>query len=363
MVAIRECLIRAIAGGAGFGAWAMVLCLGGEAGAQETRWEAAVRAGSEYDSNPYREEGAGSVGDGLTRYYGELEVESEVGEVGQVRGQVQHGGKLFWGAREADAFLSAAQVVGSRWFASGLMVSAAGDVKDRSERVSVRDYVRAGGSGQVLWSGGPVRVWGGGGWRYFGFKPQPEVSSQGPTAQVGAALRLRSDVWARAAWSRSWRGFEGEPLRLEENQTLGWEEGARRADVFDVVQIGVSHRRWLVAELGYAYQRNQSNSYGQGLRRHQAEASLTLPGPWETFVSGRAEVQRTRYEDPVLIDETFVIDDENRNALVIAVARRVAEHWEVELRYDLYAQEFGVGEAYGRQVLGLSVAYRAGGQE
>ncbi|TXC68567.1 hypothetical protein FRC91_18485 [Bradymonadales bacterium TMQ1] len=363
MVAIRECLIRAIAHGAGIGVWVVGLCLSVEAGAQEARWEAAVRAGSEYDSNPSREEGAGSAGDGLTRYYGELELESDVGERGQVRGQVQHGGKVFWGAREADAFLSAAQVAGARWFESGLAVSASGDVKDRSERVSVRDYVRAGASGQVMWSGGPLRMWGGGGWRYFGFKPQPEVSSQGPMVQAGAAFRLRSDMWARAAWSRSWRGFEGEPLRLRGNQTLDWEEGARRADVFDVVQAGVSYRRWLVAELGYAYQRNQSNSYGQGLRRHQVEASLTLPGPWEIFVSGRVEVQRTRYEDPVLIDETFVIDDENRNAFVVAVARQVAENWEVELRYDLYAQEFGVGEAYGRQVLGLSVAYRAGGQD
>src|SRR5690554_1132847 len=209
----------------------MVL-LAGDAAAQEARWVGAVRAGAEYDNNPYRAEGWLGEGDGLTRYYGELEVEAAAGDSGQVQGQLQHGGKVFLRERDADAFLTAAQLSGTRWWTSGVMVSVAGDVKDRTERISARDYVRGGARGQVMWARAPVRVWGAGGWRYFGFKPSADVSSQGPMAQVGAALRVREDVWLSASLSRSWRGFEVEPLQLEEEQALAWVEGEHRADVF-----------------------------------------------------------------------------------------------------------------------------------
>ncbi|RAL23906.1 hypothetical protein DL240_07095 [Lujinxingia litoralis] len=331
--------------------------------AQEVRWEGKVRASGELDDNPYRREGDGGEADGLMRYYGELELEAPVGVRGRVLGRMQHGGKVFFGERDADAFVSAGLLMASRWWDSGVALRVMGDVKDRSERVSLRDYTRGGTQVQLSYTGGPFQGRVGGGFRFFGFKPQPEVSSQGAVVQVGGALRARDDLLLDASWMRSWRGFEVAPLVLDATRTLDWGDGERRRDVFDVVRLGLTHRWWWIAELGYAYQRNRSNSYGQALNRHQAELELTVPGPWELFVSLRAEVQRTRYEDPVLIDETFVLDDENRNALGVALARRVGRRWEVEVRYHLYAQEFGVGESYRRQVAGVSLAYDFGSEE
>ena len=68
-----------------------------------------------------------------------------------------------------------------------------------------------------------------------------------------------------------------------------------------------------------------------------------------------SQVVETVIADGVLT--ATLCDEENRNAGVLSLVRSFGEHWEVEARYSLYLQEFGVGSDYQRQTLLLAAAY------
>jgi hypothetical protein len=102
---------------------------------------------------------------------------------------------------------------------------------------------------------------------------------------------------------------------------------------------------------------NRSNSYGQGLVRHGVELDVTAPLPWRLYLSGRLRLQWTRYEDPIFLGADFQVDEENRNALTLSVARAIGDHWEVEARYRLFIEEFGASGDYRRQTVFLGGAY------
>jgi len=125
-----------------------------------------------------------------------------------------------------------------------------------------------------------------------------------------------------------------------------------------VSRAGLAYRsKQFVGELSYGYSVNTSNSFGQGLRRHAVNLTLTAPLPWRLFASLHVELQRTTYDDPVRIDATFLVDEDNRNAGVLSLVRAIGENWEIETRYSLYLQEFGVGSDYSRQTFFLAGAY------
>jgi hypothetical protein len=133
--------------------------------------------------------------------------------------------------------------------------------------------------------------------------------------------------------------------------------GQERRDWLHVLRLGGTYRGPLILEAAYVLLMNRSNSYGQGLVRHGAELDITAPLPWRLYVSGRLRLQWTRYEDPIFLGADFQVDEENRNALTLSVARAIGDHWEVEARYRLFIEEFGATGDYRRQTVFLGGAY------
>jgi hypothetical protein len=166
--------------------------------------------------------------------------------------------------------------------------------------------------------------------------------------QVGYGLTQREFTTSR---------FVSDPDPAEPSTIRLRQTDALRRDSFHSANAAVQWQGPLVVELAYHYSNNQSNSYGQGLKRHSADLTLTAPLIWELFVSANLGLQRTLYDDAVLVDANFRVDEENRNQAVVALQLPFLDGWDAELRYSLFAQEFGGGGDYGRQTLMFALGY------
>ncbi len=319
----------------------------------------SVRAGAEYDDNVFRLEGDGREGGFLSRYFAALDLATRATAQSSVSASLSHGGKFFFDNEQGAADTLLSQVaLGYRHRLTeplGLWVQA--DLRDRTERVLKRDYATGGASGGVEAFLGPLSLRVGGGGRFFAFKPNPEASSSNAEGLANASVDVGHGLSLSLGYSAARRAFDTDRFRREDEDVIPV-DGELRRDVFHVGQIGAGYRsKRVVAELAYAYSLNTSNSFGQGLRRHALNLTVTAPLPWRLFASLHAELQRTTYDDPVRIDATFLVDEDNRNAGVLSLVRAIGEHWEIEGRYSLYLQEFGVGGNYSRQTFFLAAAY------
>lgn len=341
-----------------------LFCVSLPAGAQEIeddgrRVSGSVRAGAEYDDNVFRLEGDEREGGFLSRYFGTLDLATRAQQRSVVAASLSHGGKFFFANEQgaADTLLSQASI-GYRyriWQPFGVWVQA--DLRDRTERILKRDYT-TGGIGTGLESGlGPASLRLGGAGRFFAYKPNPEASSANLEGLASASFDVGGGLSFSLGYTVARRAFDTDRFQREGEDVVAI-EGELRRDVFHVSRVGVGYRsRQFVGELSYGYSANTSNSFGQGLRRHAVNLTLTAPLPWRLFASLHAELQRTTYDDPVRIDATFLVDEDNRNAGVLSLVRAIGEHWEVETRYSVYLQEFGVGGDYSRQTFFLAGAY------
>jgi hypothetical protein len=329
----------------------------GQSTSADSSHAASLRLGVEYDDNAYSAEAAEAKPDFLTRYFTVFDALHPVDDRGQLSVNLRHGGKLFFVERDADTLLTQIDLGYRHGLTRHLALSIDLDLKDRSERRSVRDYNRGGARLGAHLTTGPVRSGLSAGWRYFAFKPNPLAGSHGPQAHGFTRWFATANLAFDASYTYAVRAYDTPRLLLQGDVVILDDQGPRREDHFQALRLGASLRWHLFVDLHYVLSTNGSNSYGHELNRHGLELNLTAPLPFDLYASLRAELQRTRYEDPVLIDEIFVIDDENRNSLTLAIARPVFEHWEIEARYSLYRQEFGVGEPFGRQTFLVAIGY------
>lgn len=322
-----------------------------------SRYALSARLGLEYDDNPLRQEGYTGRGDGLNRYLLGLDILTDLEGPGQVLLSLRHGGELYFLEPDARAFLTEVRASLLFGLPFRLRLQLRGDLKDRIESASIRDYTRGGTELRLSRRFGLLHLQTGAGLRYFSFKPTPASSNQGPRAQASASLETFPDLYIEAGATRVWRNYKSRAWIVEGDRFIPNQEGDLRSDRFDVLHATLRYEGDFTTSLGYLYARNRSNSYGQELTRHGLVATATAPLFWDLLLSGRGEVQRTRYEDPVVIDEIFFLDEENRNSFAIALARPLFGDFELEARYSLFLQEFGIDGRYQRQLFGLSLVY------
>jgi hypothetical protein len=324
-----------------------------------------VRSGVEYDTNAFRIAENPQPG-WLTRYFGALDLHLASVGGGMLGATVQQGGKLFFERRRADVWLTQLSVtyrrpLVERW----LSLRLEGDIKDRTERLSLRDYTGGGaGIGLDLRVGRfGLGAWGG--WRFFAFKPNAAASYDGPSARAVARLFALDWLMFQAGWSYVRRRFDTPRIvDVVDGVAIASTSGLRR-DGFHAVSAGTSLRGAVVLDLVYRLGLNRSNSLGQRITRHAVEVTLTAPLPLDVFASIHGELQRTSYDNPVYLDAIFDIDEDNRNALVASLARPLTERWEIEARYSLYVQEFvdaqgqtaAVAPPYRRQTFMVALAW------
>lgn len=338
------------------GAVLVIVVDSGVAGAQdgEPEWTAHLRWGVEYDDNPHRLQAHDGDGSAAMRYLAGGELLSPVGDSGRLSATIYQGGKFFHREPEANIILNEVAAQGTWWPADSWSTQLLLDLKDRTERRSRRDYTRGGATIRLGASPGPVHLWADGGWRFLAFKPAPDAGHSGPQLRFGLRWVIREDLAVDASWGRSRRAFDTRALVRDEDLITISPDTWRR-DHFDVLRLTTRYQRRVHAQLRLQQAQNRSNSYGQQMGRRGVEARLTTPTLWDIFLSTRVEVQRTNYEDPVRIDDTFMLDDDHRNIFVAALNRQIVAPWEIEIRYSLHTQEFGIGDDFRRQTLGIIV--------
>lgn len=318
----------------------------------------SVRAGTEYDDNVFRLEGEGQEGGFLSRYFGTLDLATRALPRSIASASISHGGKFFFqnDHGRADTLLTQLNLAYRQrlWEPFGIWAQA--DMKDRTERETRRDYNTGGAGAGVEAFSGRVSARAGAAARYFAYKPASGSSSTNVEGLLRVSVDILDGVAAYAGYTLARRSFDVDRFERRDQEVVPV-EGDPRRDMFHIGQIGVGYRGSIVADLNYSYAQNVSNSFGQGLRRHAVDLTITAPLPWRLFASAHLELQRTTYDDPVLIDANFLVDEDNRNAAVISLVRALGENWEVETRYSLYLQEFGVGSDYRRQTILLALGY------
>lgn len=318
----------------------------------------------EADSNPERVEGTSTPSDLLARYFLRVDGFGVSGKGQSLSARYRSGGKVYQSHPDENAWLNALEArwtvlpgasVNERWFHIYTQVSA----KDRTEKGHQRDYFRARAGGGLGLELGPVTLRGGGASTWFLYKPDGQLSNTGPTVNGSISWRIAESWSLDLGGQRAWREYRS-VRRVESTrggQIFPDPDGALRRDVATYLSGGVSYRGPLIVDLQGTWYENDANSYGQSLVR--AGGNLTLTSPlFAGFIgSVRLGLQRTAYADPIPLDPTLEVDDDNRNSLVVELTRNLYEDVGLTARYSLYAQEFGTAETdFSRQLffLGLS---------
>lgn len=337
----------------------LILFVSAPAAAQDQYVTGGVRAGGEYDSNANRLEGDAAIPDYLARYFANLGLQARAGDDGVASLDVSHGGKFFAEEAAADTLLTQITLGYRHELTQHFGAWTSFDIKDRTERISIRDYNRGGVSGGLDLVAGDVFARVGAGWRYFAYKPSPEFSSSNIEGTTSVAWRFAQAWRASLGYTIAQRNFDTARLTVDPDDAVGISAVSEqeREDLFHLGRLSFDFRGPVIAQAAYVLAINRSNSFGQGLTRHALELTVTAELFWQLLGSIHVELQRTNYADPVLVDASFIIDEDNRNAVIASVARPFADDWEVEIRYALYLQEFGVGSDYSRQTLLLAVGY------
>ncbi len=324
---------------------------------READFEGTIRLGGEYDSNARRRADDGSVTpDGLTRYFLALEGRLPSTENASLQLRLQQGGKLFVQTSEADTLLTEAGMTYQHRLGSSLRLDLDVSLKDRLERRSRQDYSRGRAVAGPTLRLDPVVVRGRVGWRYFAFRPNPTSSSHGPTGSIDVGVHIVEGLQLQTQYTLSQRRFRADRLTRRED-LVQRDEGTKRRDGLHVVRVGGAYRSSVILQAHYLFWANLSNAYGQGLRRHGVELGATIPLPWRLYVSSRLRLQRTQYEDPLLVGANFTVDENNRNSAIASLTRVIGDHWELEARYRLFLEEFGSASAYQRQTGFFGLGY------
>jgi len=357
---------------------------------QAEGWTLRLRAqaGEEYDSNAQRvqrvtgatgsEDGAETPGDFLTR----LLLQAAAGYTGpelDFHADYACGAKLFY--RETSEHLVANQLELSLLHRPqptrqiGLRVG----LRDATQATHGRDYLLghldAVGRLRLL---APLVLEVSAGGRGFYFKPDddgerepgaPRFSHAGPSAGLSLQASLGEGWSAWLGYAFDVRFFD-DLARVASPGGEGTLPGSRdRQDARHALGAHVRYRstwwdeRQLIAQLGYTFTANGSNSLGSTARWHKLEAVVSLELPAELTLHLMGSVQLTDFPDGLYLDQSSYQPDadENENVFVSRLAWRFWESLQLVAQVAVYRNTFAVEDAeqpaFARETYQLGLAW------
>ncbi len=242
-------------------------------------------------------------------------------------------------------------------------------------RNGLRDFEFGLGGVELGWLLGPTEWLMRGQVVGFGFPVERRFDHVSPvlTAEVGWRPEPRWRIFGTGSWlERRYAGnglVLGEPLRPELRRILTFcEDPAELAErgfscsseprVDEEVQVGfgVEVRGPWLGELRYLFRRQRSSSPLENVDRHRVVGALTLALPFRIDLGTQAALQVS--DGVSLTDQQLLAeDDENQTWVRVLLRRPIDGPVHVELRWALYANQFGNVEAsFLRQTVSVGVA-------
>jgi hypothetical protein len=315
-----------------------------------------AESGAGVDSNPRRLAGAaGAEGFATALARGRLRWEREGGRLSLALAEA---GRLYPGARGADALASRLEAAGSVPLPWGLALAGSAVASDLTERDGLSDRHALRGEAALGWAGRSLGGSLAAGWSLF----SPREASL-------RAFRSRGpEGWLRA-W---WRPSRGHRLAVAAGATWaiypGWAAlAAAEPTRDDTAFTGTAEWSWtgpaLVAA-GWAYTRNASGARGGDFERHRATLRTAVHLGEESTLALRAALQWTRYPDSLFAgaQQRLAEGQEGLDLVEARLARHLGGPWELAGTATFTRAEGGPGApAYSRLVGVLSLGWRTPG--
>jgi hypothetical protein len=330
-------------------------------------WKLELEAGSGYDSNCHRQSGPGAEG-------------ALLGQAGARFAGGTHAGDTF---RFSGAGLALGRGYAGDDPGSENVLVLQGDVRADAVLGELAPGIRASyfdaigsydtmlafrtgeADAELTLRHGGHRVEAFGGWRFFHYKPHPELDFAGARIglQYGYTFPGEEEVWAfRAGYSLNHRAYStmsmanicapGEPLL----PGCLVPTGDDRVDLFHDASLELSYTGAVLASARYHLMVNDSSSFAQSLIRHRLELAATFETWLEVVLTVKVLLQVNGYPDGLILEGdlgTFTtIEDETRNALIFHLTREITKGWMVEARYAFYFSPFAPAvSSYTRHAL------------
>ena len=346
-------------------ALAVALVAGGAARAQ-VQGSLTASVGPGFDSNPSRTVGGGDSPDGFLGLTASAKARLGLGESSQVQGRYDLGLRKFFHDGGQDLAVQQLQLDASTQLGRALLgVDATG--KWRASWSGERDYKDLGAELFLDWA--------------FNRQVSARLS-----AGARGFLYVLSDfdfVGPQAAASVRWQPYRRHVASLALFGALPYYRGDARTQQTDSSgnylyspeqrrrdrQVGGSlsyaYRGPVAAQLGYAYLRVDSNSYGEQSERHRLWAAGSVKLPWRLYASAQIAWQFIRYPDGVFLSEDLLLlDDESQSSAGLKLAFAATDSIDVELRYAAFwialpaAKGEDQGTTWWRHTAFLGVTFR-----
>lgn len=315
-----------------------------------------AEAGGGVDGNPGRVAGVSQSPRGFTSLLGRARARLEGETVAAVL-TLTEAGRLYPGARGADALASRLELLGRARLAAGLTAAVSGSAADTTQRDGLLDRHALHGEGSLAYRHGPVQGAVTGGWSLFA----PREPLLRPFRSSGPEAWLRLAWWPAGAHQlsvgagRSRAGFPGWAA-------AGAPGSPRREDEAQHLSAGWSWRGTALVSLAWDFTQNRSGAPGGDFTRHRLGASGALRLPLEVTLAARLALQWSRYPDPLLLpaEQRLAEGQEALDQMEARLTRTVSGPVEASLSLAWYRAQGGAGvPAYQRTVAAVALGWRS----
>ncbi|HWN67181.1 MAG TPA: hypothetical protein VNM90_06050 [Haliangium sp.] len=395
----RACILAGVAGMAV--GLALVGLAEARAQAQPAQWHLAFDSGAELDTNIHRCESGGSdcvvQAAPLARTSAKMSLGWQPAQGGRL--QLVGFGGARWFAEELDRGENLAVLSGDARYlwdlpARNAALGARGGYYDTfgyaapvGAGVTQRHFAVANAELHLTLAGGESHeLTMLGGYRHFRYKPDADFDWGGE--HYGARYRTTrwldgpeaatASIELSASYELERRGYQGAALRNGScpEDTPGpclYLTDQRRSDLAHRGSAEAVYTGDRLYSARYQLDVVDSNSAGPYAQvRHRLELGVTSELFAGLFATAEATLQVIRYRDVLLLapgsdlpmpepgSDFFVpVDEENRNAFSLHLARDLGRVWSLEARYALYTSALAAPELdYQRQLFYVGVAYR-----
>ncbi|MBI5543001.1 MAG: hypothetical protein HY901_03885 [Deltaproteobacteria bacterium] len=290
--------------------------------------------GSGFDSNPTRTVGTEASADGYLGLTASGQGRLTLGDSQQLSGRYDIGLRKYLQTAPEDLAVQQAELEWSMQVGRALL-GADGSGKWRVARSGIRDYADAIAELFFDWAFAKelsARLAAGA--RGYVYPPDGDYSHAGPQAAVSARWQpsRRHLVTLRLFGALPY--YRGKARLVEATEDLS---GVGRRDRQMGAQLSYALRGPVALQVGYAFVRVDSNSYGEASERHRLWGAAGIKLPLRLFASVQAAWQLLRYPDGIFFSESLLLlDDESQSSAGLKLAWAATERIDLEVRYAAY---------------------------